>query len=174
MVNEQTTRQMFSGPVPGESLTKAPKSMPYERPPQFTKLDEAMNFVMNQLLEPEHFKELISLMKAGMPVEAIVRTVLFGGFASGKWTPDLAILMYKPLFLTIMAIAHKANLKDTPLVMKENLDKFLDTKNSQYRNLEAVMNKNKVMPQLNVDPDTGMNLTQQISQGFMQRPKGAQ
>lgn len=114
---------MFSGPVPGEGLTHPPKGQPWQQPPQHTKLEDTMTFLMHQLTEPEHLKQLLQLMEGGMSIEAITRTILFSGFTMGKWTPDLGLLMYKPLMLSLTAIAHRAGLKDTPMVMKESMDK---------------------------------------------------
>lgn len=125
MADPDTVNQMFSGPVPGESLTLPPKNQPWEQPPQFVRMEDAMNFLFNQLLEPKFFKQLMKMLDAGMSVEAIVRTILFGGFTMGKWTVDLAMLMYKPLMLTIITLAKSAGIKHAPIVMKESLDKFL-------------------------------------------------
>lgn len=119
---------MFSGPIPGEALTHPPKGMPWQQPPQHTKLEDVMLHLMHQLTEPQHLKQLLGLMEGGMSIEAITRTILFMGFSSGKWTPDLAMLMYKPLMLSLTAIAHKGGMKDTPLVMKESMGKHLHGK----------------------------------------------
>lgn len=114
---------MFSGPIPGEGMTHPPKGMPWQQPPQHTKLEDVMNHLMHQLTEPEHLKQLLGLMEGGMSIEAITRVILFTGFTSGKWTPDLALMMYKPLMLSLTAIAHRAGMKDTPMAMKESLQK---------------------------------------------------
>lgn len=119
----------FNAPIPGSSLTKEPKSQPFEKPPQFVKLPDAMNHMMDQLLEPFYYTQLIQLMDAGITVEAIARTLLFTGFTLGKWTVDLGMLMYKPLMLALMAIAHRAGLKDTPVLLpravaQHHLNKF--------------------------------------------------
>ncbi len=107
----------FNAPIPGSSLTKQLGSMPYEKPPQFTKLTELMHYFMDQLTEPYYLKQLLQQMEAGVSIEAITRTLLFTGFTYGKFTVDLAMLAYKPLMLTLLAIAHRAGLKDTPVVV---------------------------------------------------------
>src|SRR5712664_3268837 len=100
----------FGAPIPGSSLTKEHGSMPYEKPPQFTKLPDAVNHLMDQLTEPMYMKQLLQLMDAGIAIEAIARTLLFTGFTLGKWTVDLGMLMYKPIMLALIAIAHRAGL----------------------------------------------------------------
>jgi hypothetical protein len=147
-VDKETEAQVFGAPIPGESLTQSPKNMPYEKPPQFYKLEEAMSFLFNQLLEPQYFKQLMKLLDAGMSVEAVVRTILFGGFTMGKWTPDLAMLMYKPLMLTIVTLAKAAGLKHTPLVMKESLDKFLQGRFKQGAMFSTAKGRNKLVEEV--------------------------
>ena len=44
------------------------------------------------------------MLDAGVPVEAIGRTVLFGGFMEGKFSPDLAFIITEPVMKMIAAI----------------------------------------------------------------------
>lgn len=131
-VNPKTFTSVVSGPTNGQSWSHEPKSQAWEKPPQFTKLEEAMHFLMDQLTDTEHLKPLLAIMEAGMPIEAIARTILFTGFSSGKWTPDLGMLMYKPLVLSLIAIAHRAGLKNTPITMKESMTDHLKNKTGTY------------------------------------------
>ena len=57
--------------------------------------------------------QIILFLKEGVPVEAIARMVLFGGFMEGKWTPDVAILLSEIVFKQIMS--HK--IKDSFLII---------------------------------------------------------
>jgi len=52
----------------------------------------------------EFVQELIGMLDAGVPVEAIGRTVLFGGFMEGKFSPDLAFIITEPVMKMIAAI----------------------------------------------------------------------
>ena len=47
---EQTGTDMFDAPVPGESLTAdVSNPRPYEKPPQFTNVEDAMAAIFDQL-----------------------------------------------------------------------------------------------------------------------------
>lgn len=116
---------VFSTPIPGQSWTHDPKSMPWEKPPQYTTLAKAMNYLMDQLLEAPQLKHLLTMMDGGMSIEAIARTLIFAGFQQGLWNPDLGMMMLKPLMLSLIAIAHRADLKHVPLVLKQTMDKHL-------------------------------------------------
>lgn len=126
---------MFSVPIPGHSLTHEPKNMAWEKPPQFVQVDEAMNFLMEQILEPRYLKQLLMLMNAGMSIEAVTRTIIMTGFATGKWTPTLGMLLYKPLMLALISIAKRAGLVDVPVAHPSMLDKYNMNKFKQYQTM---------------------------------------
>ena len=44
------------------------------------------------------------MLDAGVPVEAIGRTILFAGFMEGKFSPDLAFIITEPVMKMIAAI----------------------------------------------------------------------
>lgn len=107
-------RNPFDAPIPGESLTKAPGSQKWEKPPQFTDPEKALEFVWDNMMKPKNMEKLLALMDAGVPVEAIARTTLFAGFAEGKWTPALVTLMARPVTSMVAHVAKaagKGNLK---------------------------------------------------------------
>ena len=169
-LSDKTLRGIaFGAPVPGQSLTQPPKTMPYEHPPQFVKIEDAMNFMMGQLTSQQFMPQLLQMLEAKMPIEAIVRSLLFTGFASGKWTVNLAMLMYKPLMLAIIAIAHRSGIKETPIVMPKAIT------DKKLADLKAYMTA-KEFGMHNSLQEIGAPIQQQVQApaspmqgGFMQR-----
>lgn len=102
----------FNRVIPGQSLTAAPGSMPYEKPPQFVSPDKAMEYLMQNLVKPDSVTKLKLLLESDVPVEGLVRTILFSGMAEGKWTYDLCVLLAKPLAGLVITIAKLAGAKD--------------------------------------------------------------
>lgn len=98
----------FSAPIPGESLTRIPGGSPYEQAPQFPDINDAMEYIFDTLVEPRQSARLITMLKHGATCESIVRTVLFVGFMSGKWTPDVLLLIARPTLYIIASIAERA------------------------------------------------------------------
>ena len=78
----------FDAPVAGQGLTDEPGNYPWEHPPQFTDTDEAAEFVWDRLHRPEFAEQVLAMLDAGIPVEALGRIVIFNGFMGGKWNPD--------------------------------------------------------------------------------------
>ena len=96
---------MFDAPIPGESLTREPGSSPWERPPQYTDLNEAAEDLFDKILQ--NSAEIILSLEAGASAEDLAKTMLFGGFSKGKFTPDLALLLAPIAVAMIGAVGHK-------------------------------------------------------------------
>ena len=109
----------FDAPVPGQSLTDTPGNAPWESPPQMTNIHEMSLSMFKRLTSPIMAEQIILMLKEGIPVEAIARVVLFGGFMEGKWTVDSALLIAKPIVQIITAVAMKSGLKEFKLSLKD-------------------------------------------------------
>jgi hypothetical protein len=101
---EQGVGDPFDSPVAGQSLTDTPGNYPWEHEPQFVDPEEITEYLWVTMHKKEFTEELIALLDAGVPVEAIGRTVLFGGFMEGKFSPDLAFIITEPVMKMIAAI----------------------------------------------------------------------
>tara|TARA_Y100001963_G_C6690876_1_gene404573 strand:- start:424 stop:948 length:525 start_codon:yes stop_codon:yes gene_type:complete len=109
--NEELYKVAFNRPIPGESLTRDPDDpMPSEKPPEFTNIREASEFIFEQLTSEESYEEIIRLIAGGMPLMAIAQTILFSGFEKGKWNPDLVMLLIEPVVYMLMALAERADI----------------------------------------------------------------
>ena len=108
---EQGVGDPFDSPVAGQSLTDTPGNYPWEHEPQFTDPEEITEYLWVTMHKKEFTEELIAMLDAGVPVEAIGRTVLFGGFMEGKFSPDLAFIITEPVMKMIAAIGIKGGVK---------------------------------------------------------------
>lgn len=164
-IDPNVAQVLFSRPIPGQSwASHAPRQTPWQNPPHFVKLDEAMHYLFDKLTDGRHMRDLLNLMHGGMAIEAIARTILFTGFTQGEWTPSLMMLMYKPLLLLLMAIAKKAGIEDAPVVHPEPFKRYHDNQQGQhmvYQEARRKMERRK-------PPQTPQELPA-MSQGFMNK-----
>lgn len=105
----------FDGPIPGQSLTTTPKNARWEKPPQFTKKDDALEYLLNKLLSPVFAARMITMLDNNTPVEALVRVIIFGGFMQGTWAMDLGVLIAQPLGAMIATIYYMLRGRKPPL-----------------------------------------------------------
>ena len=116
---------IFDAPIPGQSLTDTPGNSPWEHPPQFSNVNDAAEYVWTTLHEPEVSVQILTFLKNDIPVEAIARMILFGGFAEGKWTPDVAMLIAEVVFKQIMAMGIRAEIPKMKLFLgDQSYNKF--------------------------------------------------
>ena len=109
----------FDAPVPGESLTATPRNAKWEHPPHMPETGDAFEYIWNQMHKEPQLTQLISLLQTGVPVEALAKTLLFAGFSEGKWTVDGAILLAEPVFLSIVALAKNAGIKEINMSLEK-------------------------------------------------------
>ena len=126
----------FDTPVPGQSLTDEPGNYPWEHPPQYVTTDGAADHLWNRMSEPEFAEQIIAMLDAGVPVEAIARTVLFGGFLKGKFSPDVAFVIAEPVMKMIATIGVIAGIKDIKMSMSDITNKK-EVRSAVRLNVEA-------------------------------------
>tara|TARA_Y100001938_G_C8026444_1_gene398290 strand:- start:420 stop:908 length:489 start_codon:yes stop_codon:yes gene_type:complete len=147
----------FDTPIPGQSLTDEPGNYPWEHPPQFVETDEAADYLWDKMSEPEIAEQVISLLDAGVPVEAIGRAALFGGFLNGKFTPDVAFIIAEPVMKMILTIGVMAGIKDIKVSMDD------------------ITNKNEIRSAVRLKQEAkriGQEVQEEIKQkGIMSKPK---
>jgi len=127
-MNSQALQEVnfFDAPIPGQSLTNSPdKPHAFERPPEFTSMDDLMLYFADILLEADTYTEMMKLLARGQTVDSLAQMILYTNFTEGKLTPDLMMLAYEPLVLFIMAMAERVNIDyefDDDDVELEDLD----------------------------------------------------
>ena len=127
-MNSQALQEVnfFDAPIPGQSLTNSPdKPHAFERPPEFTSIDDLMLYFADILLEADTYTEMMKLLARGQTVDSLAQMILYTNFTEGKLTPDLMMLAYEPLVLFIMAMAERVNIEyefDDDDVELEDLD----------------------------------------------------
>ena len=141
----------FDAPIPGQSLTDTPGNYPWEHPPKTVDPEEALDKFWNRLTDPEVAEEIILMMEAGVPVEALARILTFTGFAEGEFTPDVGFLTIEPLMKMIAAIGMRAGVKNLNISLedfsnKETIKNMLSLKKVNERIEEVVDEKKEKQP----------------------------
>ena len=113
----------FNAPIPGESLTTAP-DMPkaWERPPQYTSQDKAMEAIYMEITVEDSLRKLINIINDGIPLDEIAQVILYKGYTEGKFSPDLMLVLIEPTIYLLIAIADYADIKDYTLYNEETDD----------------------------------------------------
>jgi hypothetical protein len=100
----------FDAPIPGQSLTDTPGNAPWEHPPQYTDPEQILEGLYDKITNGEFTEQLIAMLDAGVPVEAVVRVMVFSGFMQGKFTPDVGFMIVEPLMKLVAAVGIRAGI----------------------------------------------------------------
>lgn len=101
----------LDGPIPGQSLTFEPGNRPWQNPPQYSTVEEALEYYIPRLVDPDLYSELINVIEMGVPLTTIANSLQVGGVMQGYHTIDVGVLIM-PVLIEMMAyIAEADNIK---------------------------------------------------------------
>ena len=104
----------LDAPIPGQSLTVEPGSVPWENPPQYVTLADAVGFYTEKMDDPEIILDLLDTLKRDIPILTIVNTITKASLMKGYHTVDVGFLITPILVEMIKTIAE---LNDVPYII---------------------------------------------------------
>ena len=129
----EPSENRFDAPIPGQSLTDEPGNYPWEHPPQRASVEEALDDIYESMMQEKNMKRMFTLLRMGIPVEALVKVITFSGFLEGKYTVDVAKLL-EPM--VAMMITGEAALAEIPAKINigdaEDTDFFKEMADRKY------------------------------------------
>jgi hypothetical protein len=146
---------LFTAPIPGQSLTVEPGSVPWEQPSQYVTIDDVASFYSDKLDNPEAIFELMSLLEKGTPILTIVNTMVKTSIMKGYHTVDTGFLV-TPIIVEIIktladlndvtytVTAEEAGKENTvnPAIIKQLID---EAKKKVEKSPEAVVERKGLM-----------------------------
>ena len=111
MINNQTpvdkdaVSPAFDAPIPGQSLTAPLGDRPWQRPPRYNTVEQALEFYMPRLTSERESGQMIDLLEMGVPVDTMVDAIQLGGVMEGLHSVDVGILLSPVLAETIVQMA---------------------------------------------------------------------
>ena len=101
----------FDRPTPGMSLTAELGNRPWQQPPQYSTVEEALQWYIPRLTNPEMLDQLLDVMESGLPLTAIANAMQTGGVMEGKHSLDVGILIMPVLIETMAYLAEEAGIE---------------------------------------------------------------
>ena len=101
----------LEAPIPGMSLTTEPGNRPWEQPPQYATVEEALDYYVPRIMEPKLRDGLLDVIELGIPLTTIANTLQTGGVMEGKHTVDVGILILPVLMETLAFVGDSAGIE---------------------------------------------------------------
>lgn len=108
------------GPIPGENFTSDTKNYPWHRPPQFTNLNEAFEYIVEQISDEDVSTSIVTMLELGVPVSNLVDMIITAGVGGGKFTVDFGLLLCGPLSHVICLMARRMEIDPVLGVKSKN------------------------------------------------------
>lgn len=86
-----------AGPIPGENFTSDTKNYPWRQPPEYSDIDEALDYLSGRMTQFKVANGLLTMAETGVPLYQITSFILLSGMGEGKWTPDFMLLLAGPV-----------------------------------------------------------------------------
>ena len=102
---------IFDAPIPGMALTAELGGRPWQSPPQYTTVEQALEYYIPRLTADEVSEQLFDVLEMGVPVTALANTMQLSGVMEGKHTVDVGILIMPVLMEMISYIADAAGIE---------------------------------------------------------------
>ena len=107
------SEEAFDAPIAGMALTHELGARPWQSPPQYPTVEEALDFYIPRLSSQQFAGRLLDIIEQGIPLTALAETITLGGVMQGLHTIDVAVLI-NPVLVELMAgIAENADVKYT-------------------------------------------------------------
>ena len=147
----------LDAPIPGQSLTVEPGSVPWENPPQYVTLADVVGFYTEKIDDPEVILDLLDTLKRDIPILTIVNTFTKASLMKGYHTVDLGFLVTPILVEMIKTIAE---LNDVPYIV--SYDDQMKTERVSPRVIKQLIDEMKAKVEAN--PET---VVEQHRKGLM-------
>lgn len=104
----------LSRPIPGESLTSEPGNRPWEKPPQYATIEEAMAYYTQRILDPENHDSVLEPLEMGLPVINLANILTKTSVMNGVHSIDIAVLVTPVIEELIKTVADIHNVRFIP------------------------------------------------------------
>lgn len=95
----------MSGPIPGMSLTGAPRNVPWENPPMLASVEDSIAYYVDKLLDPETEDNILDVLENKIDIETIADHLITSSVMNGIHSLDVGILVNPVVRELIMLVA---------------------------------------------------------------------
>lgn len=113
---------MFNAPIAGQGLTEELGSTPWQHPPQYATVDDAMNFYAERIMSPNFKEDITDVMELGVPLTTLANALQLGAVMQGKHTIDVGVLITPVIVEMLSYVGDAAGVEYSTGLEKEEAD----------------------------------------------------
>lgn len=159
---------LLDGPIPGQNLTAELGSRPWQTPPQFTTVEEALDYYIPRLQADEVTEQLLDVLEMGVPVTTVANTMQLASVMEGKHSVDVGMLVLPVLIEMLMLIADTAGVEYETGLQKDKTKLRGSLVNKALNRLQKNEDKTEEEETLEIE-ETEDEILPEITGGLMSR-----
>lgn len=161
---------LFDAPIPGQGLTHELRARPWQNPPQYSTVDEAVEFYVTRMAEDSFSEKLIDAMEMGIPLTTLANTIQLNNVMEGRHSVDVGILVMPVLIEMMRLIGDSAGIEYTTGMEKKEKTRstLIDKALNKLRDEEA-KNENTEEPVSELEVNEEPTPVEEEPKGLMAR-----
>jgi len=163
---QETAQHKFNAPIPGESLTHELGARPWQKPAQYSDINEVVNYYTSRMDSDEFSMMLADVMEMGVPLTTLANTIQMSGVMEGKHSIDTGILVMPIIIENMMAIGDALNIKYNSGL--EDNAKLMSDRDSLANKSMMKLRQEKDMPTKSVEKEP-IPMKEEKPMGLMSR-----
>ena len=172
----EINQPLLDGPIAGQSLTAEINGRPWLNPPQYTTVDEAIEYYLERMAAEEFTDQLVDVLEMGVRVTTLANTIQLGSVMDGVHSVDIGMLVMPFIMEMIMLVGESSGVKYNSGMENPNKGQTRDTLiNSVRAELETRMKQKEGMlydeegVEEEMDMDKPIEAPQEEPMGLMAR-----
>lgn len=105
------TDQMFSAPIPGQSLTNEVGNVPWEQPPKYVKLNQVVKLYIDKIMSPTGIKTVRKALEGGISATALASVMTKFHVMKGMHSVDIGIVAMPVIVELIITVGDVYGIK---------------------------------------------------------------
>ena len=166
-------RDPFDYPIPGEGMTAELGSRPWQNPPQYASVEQALEFYIPKLVSEELYDGILDSMELGIPLTTMADSMQSAAVMQGLHTVDVGILAMPVLIEMLAYIGDEAGIE-----YNLGMDKPIDEDKISSTKIALAMKKMReklpeALEEREEQPEMEETMPEPAPTGLMARPAPA-
>ena len=119
-----TEEPTFDRPIAGQSLTAELGGRPWQNAPQYSTVDEVLDFYMESMSSEDFMLQAVDILEMGVPITTLANTMQMANVMEGVHSIDTGMLALPVIMEMLMLLGDSAKIE---------YDKGLEEKNPKTR-----------------------------------------
>jgi hypothetical protein len=116
----ESTEPRFEAPIPGMAMTPELGSRPWQTPPQYSSVEEALQYYLPRMQDDAFTDNLLNVIEMGMPLTTLANTIQLAGVMENRHTVDVGILIIPVLIEMMQLVAEAEGIEYVTGMEKDN------------------------------------------------------